>query len=87
MDAQKLVAHNLKRMRLLKRVSQEDLAEDAGIARSYVWRLEKGEVNPTLDTMDRLAQALGGHVRDLLAQPQVKEKPLKALPKGPKGPR
>ena len=87
MDVQKLVAHNLRRLRLQKRMSQEDLAEEAGIARSYAWKLETGEVNPTLDTLDRVAQALGGHARDLLAPPLAKEKPPKALPKGPKGPR
>lgn len=82
-----MVAHNLKRLRLQKRISQEDLADKARIARSYAWKLETGSVNPTLDTLDRVAQALGGHVRDLLAPPSAKEKPLKALPKGPKGPR
>lgn len=39
-------------------VSQEQLAELAGLDRAYLSGLERGTRNPTLETMRRLAQAL-----------------------------
>ena len=40
-------------------MSQEGLAHDAGLDRSYVGQVERGERNITLDNIHRLASALG----------------------------
>ena len=45
--------------------SQEDLAEAAGLHRTYVSQLERGLRNPTLDVMVRLASAFDVELRDL----------------------
>ncbi|GGF46476.1 hypothetical protein GCM10011611_61160 [Aliidongia dinghuensis] len=45
-------------MRVLKGLSQENLAVDAGIDRTYVSRLERGLENPTVEVLDRIAKAL-----------------------------
>lgn len=41
------------------RYSQAAVAERAGVSRNYVSLVERGEVNPTLDGLSRLARALG----------------------------
>ncbi|MGL6200423.1 MAG: helix-turn-helix transcriptional regulator [Lachnospiraceae bacterium] len=39
---------NLKRYRLLKDLTQEQLAEKVGVRRETIMRLEKGQYNPSL---------------------------------------
>lgn len=53
-------------VRRAKDVTQDDLAERTGIARSHLSAMEHGTVNPTLGTLWRLALALDVHVADLL---------------------
>ena len=48
----------LKRKRLESFLSQEDLANDADIPINQVGRIERGEINPTLSTLNSLAKAL-----------------------------
>jgi len=47
-------------------ISQDDLALQSGIDRSYVGRIERGEVNITLDKVYRLASALKCETKELL---------------------
>ncbi|MDO8186475.1 helix-turn-helix transcriptional regulator [Conexibacter sp. JD483] len=49
-------------------LSQEALGFGAGMHRNYVGYVERGEVNPTLFTMSRLADALGITLAELLAE-------------------
>ena len=58
MKATALVAWNLRWLRVKRALSQEALAVDAGVDRSYVGRIERGVENPTVDTPDRLAKTL-----------------------------
>jgi transcriptional regulator with XRE-family HTH domain len=58
MKAQALVARNIRRLRVGRRLSQETLAVDAGIDRTYVSRLERGRENPTVAILEKLATAL-----------------------------
>lgn len=39
-------------------MSQEDLADRCGFARSYMSRIERGKANPSLDAIERLAGGL-----------------------------
>ncbi len=59
------VTRNLKAQRLAKKLSQEALAEKAGISVSYVSMLERGQRSPPLDTLESLAKALGVRAVDL----------------------
>lgn len=52
--------------RATKGLSQRALALMIGTTQSYVWRLESGRINPTLDVQCRIADALGVSVRDLV---------------------
>lgn len=57
----------LKRRRT-RDLSQEDLGEVAGVDRTYVSGLEAGRRNPTLETLLRLAAALGLPLSDLILE-------------------
>jgi transcriptional regulator with XRE-family HTH domain len=50
---------NLRKIRLDKSISQERLADLAGLHRTYISSVERGERNVTLETIERLAKALG----------------------------
>lgn len=69
MDIRKQVGENLRRLRRMRDISQEALALDADVARSYMSALERGKRNPTVQLLERLAWALGATVADLVAQP------------------
>ena len=55
----KIVAENLKTLRDVRKVSQEELAAVAGIDRSYISDLENGKYGLSIDKLENLAEALG----------------------------
>lgn len=57
-DLRKVVAVNVRTARKAARVSQEKLAEEAGLHRTYVGAIERAERNVSLDNIERLAVAL-----------------------------
>ena len=59
-------ADNLRTRRLAKGLSQERLAEIAGLHRTYVSSVERCERNITIETVERLAKALDLNPIDLL---------------------
>lgn len=60
------VAGRIVRLRLERGFSQETLAQRARINRVTLARLERAAHQPTLDTLDRLARALGVTLVDLV---------------------
>ena len=67
MNARALVARNIRRNRVARGLSQEALAVDAEIDRTYVSRLERNLENPTVAVLERLARALNCKIVDLFA--------------------
>ncbi len=65
-DLAKKLGHNIRSMRKDKGISQDKLALTADIDRSYVGRIERGEVNITLEKAYQIAMVLGCDIRDLL---------------------
>ncbi|RKH11991.1 XRE family transcriptional regulator [Corallococcus sp. CA047B] len=57
-------------------MTQEELAEAAGISVSYVSMVERDERSPHLNTLAALAHVLGTTVADLLSQPREGEEAL-----------
>ena len=62
----KQFGENLKRIRLAKKMSQTDLGEKLNADKGYISTLENGKVNPKLETLNKLAQALGISIEQLL---------------------
>jgi transcriptional regulator with XRE-family HTH domain len=57
-DLQRRLGRNLRRLRTERALSQEEFAEVLRIHRTYVGGLERGERNPSLQVVERLAQEL-----------------------------
>ncbi len=67
MRARVRFAQRLRLQRQDRGLSQEELADRAGLHRTYVGSVERAERNISIDSMERLAEALGLDVSDLLA--------------------
>ncbi|MBD7954292.1 helix-turn-helix transcriptional regulator [Stenotrophomonas sp. Sa5BUN4] len=61
-----LFAANVRRLRKERGLSQEELAEAAGVHRTYVGMIERGEKNVTIYNIERIAVALGVRPGSLL---------------------
>ena len=66
MDVVQLLGVNVRHHRKLKGMSQEQLALEAGMERSYVSDLERGTRNPSVLALGRLAKALNIQPQQLL---------------------
>lgn len=66
MDVRRLVGLNVRRLRLQKGMTQEQLAEASGFGQQYISDLERGRRNPTVVSLYELALQLGAMPRDLL---------------------
>jgi len=69
-DLRQAFAANLRRLRHAKGISQEDLAYEADVNRTYVSKLEKGVSYPGLEIIAKLADALGVEPAELLMRPE-----------------
>ena len=58
MDIRHRLAKNLKALRLERGLSQEQLADEIGIHRTYASDLERGTRNPSILVLERIAIAL-----------------------------
>ena len=67
MDLLTRFATNVRRLREKKKLSQKALADTVGISVSYVSMLERGQRSPPLETIEKMAKALGVPAASLLA--------------------
>jgi transcriptional regulator with XRE-family HTH domain len=58
MKLRRVVARNLRRIRQKTGLSQEELADRAGLNRNYVGMIEREENAPTVDALEQLSEAL-----------------------------
>lgn len=59
------LGRTIRRLRKRAKFSQEELAEKAGIHRTYMGKIECGESNPPVQTVSKIAKALKVSVSDL----------------------
>jgi len=65
-EISKKLGDNLKRVRAKKKMSQGALARLLEVDKGYISNIESGNKNPTLATIQRLAEALGVSADELL---------------------
>ena len=58
MDVRKRVGLNLRKFRLERGLSQEALAFECGLHRTYISGVERGVRNPTVLVLEQIAMAL-----------------------------
>ncbi|MBR4943784.1 MAG: helix-turn-helix transcriptional regulator [Peptococcaceae bacterium] len=68
MHSKKILSENLKKYRQKNRISQEELAARAELSTRGYGKIERGEVHPSLETLDKLAQATGLSQASLLSE-------------------
>ena len=59
MDIQEKFGKKVKELRQKQGISQEELAYRAGLHRTYIGMIERGEKNITIKNIEKLAKALG----------------------------
>jgi transcriptional regulator with XRE-family HTH domain len=69
MDLVQILGRNVRQRRRAMGLSQEELAFEAEMKRSYLSDLERGVRNPTVRALERLAAALKVHPGELLQDP------------------
>ena len=67
MKLRRTVARNLRRLRRKHGLSQEELADRAGLNRNYVGMIEREENAPTVDALEQIAKALGINAVELFS--------------------
>jgi len=65
-EPKKLVGMRIRELRLAKGISQEALADEAGVHRTYMGSVERGERNISLENIVRIAKALRVRPHELL---------------------
>ena len=58
MDLKEVVAINLRRVRHAKKMTQEELAEGAGLSARYVGDIERADKSPSVSVLGHIADAL-----------------------------
>ena len=70
------VALKLKARRRQQQLSLRALAARVGFSASFLSQVELAQVSPSLGSLDRIAQALGMHLSDLLSEPATANGPV-----------
>ncbi|NOQ26248.1 MAG: helix-turn-helix domain-containing protein [Bacteroidales bacterium] len=63
-----IVAERIKNVRMSKNLSQKEVALSIGINQAQYSRIESGKVEPTLSSLDKIANALNVSVSDFLTK-------------------
>ena len=70
------VGLKLRAARRQQQFSLRALAARVGFSASFLSQVELGQVSPSLGSLDRIAQALGMHLSDLLSEPATANGPV-----------
>ena len=72
-----VISERLKRLRESQNLSQGDIQERTGLFRCYLSRLENGRTVPSIETLEKLARALGVPLHQLFTEDEVPAKKLR----------
>jgi transcriptional regulator with XRE-family HTH domain len=70
MDLKKTMATNVRRTRHAKQMTQEELADRAGLSARYLGSIERAAVSASVTVLGRLAEALDVSPCELISSPQ-----------------
>ena len=70
---QRVLAANVRRLRIARHLSLSELARDTGMSKATVSGIENGRANPTVETLAGLARALRISFAELLEEPPLGE--------------
>ena len=82
MDGKELLAWNVRRLRVEQGLSQERLAADASVDRAYLGGMERMQINPTLEVIERVANVLNVELAELFRRPRRGARPPAPLAPG-----
>jgi transcriptional regulator with XRE-family HTH domain len=66
MDLKEVMATNLRRMRHDREMTQEELADRAGLSARYIGAIERADVSASVTVLGQIAEALGVEAGELL---------------------
>ncbi|TNM60339.1 helix-turn-helix domain-containing protein [Aliirhizobium smilacinae] len=69
METRITIGKNVRRIRKIRGITQEELSFRSGFTRAYLSELENGRSNPTISSIERIAQELGVTIIDLISSP------------------
>lgn len=61
------VARRIKKLREAKNLTQNGLANNAGVSPTYIYQLEKGEKSPTIEYLDHICWGLGISIEEFFS--------------------
>ena len=70
MDLKEVMAINLRRIRHDKQMTQEELADRAGLSARYIGAIERANKSASVTVLGRIAEALGVEAAALIKRPQ-----------------
>lgn len=76
---QSIIGEKLRMARLLKNKTQKRLAEEIGVSTSMIAQLENGKVHASLDTLEKISDALGISVCYLILEQEEVENMIGAI--------
>jgi transcriptional regulator with XRE-family HTH domain len=68
MKLRKIFSNNVRKHRIDQNLSQEELADKAGLHRTYIGSVERGERNITIDAIEKICTALGTPITNLFKE-------------------
>lgn len=60
-----IIAENLKRFRDERKLSLDNVSKLSGVSKSMLGQIERGEANPTVSTVWKIANVLKYHLQNL----------------------
>ena len=73
MQIREILAKNALALRRQQGLTQEQVCREANLDRSYLWGIEKGIYNPSIEVVARLAKVYGVEPHEMLIPNQPKE--------------
>ena len=72
------MGERIRLARVARNLTQEDVAHASGMNLSYYGKLERGQNNPTLDTLVRVAEVIGASLPELVSDLATSQLPARS---------